>query len=230
MSNKVIKAKLIQPSRKLIKYLDETLEAQGIKQQKIGKVSKVKAKSISEKQKQKLLRQIRYNDEKKVRTLDYLFRSMADLIYFFEFINENPELIDRFDDDIEDLLGLKEPEPEDWLETPPAFSRFIQAVICGPFCTPVMQGEDYGKRKFAYRYHLLSIMQRHIIEKVMPVYSEPYLAAKEPYATEYTDKEVRSIVYEKFLDTKSHVNTLDKFWPQSIADNEIKRPKRVIAF
>ena len=50
---------------------------------------------------------IRNNREAKVRAIDNLFESMANLIYFFEFVNIHPELMDRFDDDIQDLLGLK---------------------------------------------------------------------------------------------------------------------------
>jgi len=202
--NKAIQSKVIKPSNKLTSYLDETLEMEKYK----SKPHKQKQK-LKQKQKQQMARKIRSNDEKKVRMLDYLFKSMADLIYFFEFVNNHPVLIERFDDDILDILGLRESQLS---ETPAAFSRFIQALICGRFCDEVHQGYDYGKRNFTYRYHLLGIMQRHIMEKAMPVYSSPYYLAKEPYATEYTNKEDRQAIYDKFLVIKQLVEKLDKFW------------------
>jgi len=52
-------------------------------------------------------REIRDNDDRKVYVLDnHVFRSMANLIYFFEFLNHNSDLIEKFYGDIEDLLGL----------------------------------------------------------------------------------------------------------------------------
>lgn len=51
---------------------------------------------------------IRNNDDMKVRTLNnHIFRSMANLIYFFEFINKHHELDGVFDKDIEELFGFK---------------------------------------------------------------------------------------------------------------------------
>jgi hypothetical protein len=226
--NKSIKSKVIEPSDRLIDYLNETLKLEEYKSN-----PKLKQKLGT-----KMARKIRSNDEKKVRTMDYLFRSMADLIYFFKFVNNNPELIDRFDDDILDLLGLRtEPKFElRWKEDPPTISRFIQQLICTPsFCGygEVMAGEDYGKLKFAYRYHVLSIMQRHVMDKAMPVYSEPsgawYKAkteSEEKYATEYTNEENRKAIYDKFFISKQIVDKLDKFWVSSKLDAMF--PKRSI--
>jgi hypothetical protein len=223
--NKSIKSKVIEPSDRLIDYLNETLKLEEYKSN-----PKLKQKLGT-----KMARKIRSNDEKKVRTMDYLFRSMADLIHFFDFVNKE-DLIERFDDDIKDLLGLRaEPkfEPQ-WKENPPTISRLIQALICTPSFyseVGVMAGEDYGKLKFAYRYHLLSIMQRHIIEKAMPVYSEPsgawYKAKTEQkYATEYTNEEDRKAIYDKFFISKQIVDKLDKFWVSSKLDAMF--PKRSI--
>ena len=53
-------------------------------------------------------RKIKANDRRKVNVLNHhVFRSMANLIYFFEFINTHHELEGIFDDDVEDLLGLR---------------------------------------------------------------------------------------------------------------------------
>ncbi len=70
------------------------------------------------------LRRIRNNDDKKVRTLNnHIFRSMANLIHFFEFINKHSSVFGKydektklykglFDDDIEELFGFKGPYAE----------------------------------------------------------------------------------------------------------------------
>ena len=48
------------------------------------------------------------NDKNKVKILNkHIFQSMANLIYFFEFINGHPELEGVFDHDVEDLFGLR---------------------------------------------------------------------------------------------------------------------------
>lgn len=53
-------------------------------------------------------RAVKANDRRKVNVLNHhVFRSMANLIYFFEFINTHHELEGIFDDDVEDLLGLR---------------------------------------------------------------------------------------------------------------------------
>ena len=53
-------------------------------------------------------RAIEANDRRKVARLNNdIFCSMANLIYFFEFINEHPELEGVFDEDIEDLFGFR---------------------------------------------------------------------------------------------------------------------------
>lgn len=43
----------------------------------------------------------------KVRVLDIIFQSMANLLFFFEWVAGHKELQELFDDDIIDLLGLK---------------------------------------------------------------------------------------------------------------------------
>ena len=53
-------------------------------------------------------RAIEANDRRKVVRLNNdIFCSMANLIYFFEFINEHHELEGIFDEDVEDLLGFR---------------------------------------------------------------------------------------------------------------------------
>jgi hypothetical protein len=76
---------------------------------------------------------VRNNDDMKVRTLNnHVFRSMANLIYFFEFINKHHELDGVFDKDIEELFGLKGPHVKrhnvndgNYL----VFLRFLDAIL-----------------------------------------------------------------------------------------------------
>jgi hypothetical protein len=87
----------IGPSKTLTKYMKETLRVSKFREKKIegGRVTVMDE------------REIRKNDCRRRYVLNnHIFRSLADLIYFFEFLNNNPELIDKFVDDIEDLLGL----------------------------------------------------------------------------------------------------------------------------
>ncbi len=140
MSNKHIK-----PSPKLIKFLKETSRLEEMKLKKLDK-----NRSLFDQVPKKT---IRNNDEKKVRWLDNLFTSMANLIYFFEFINDHPGVIDKFGEDIEDLFGLNITDPK-----LAPFSRFIRAII----------GEAHGNyddTKFNFRIRLLKIMQFLISEK-----------------------------------------------------------------
>lgn len=51
---------------------------------------------------------IKVNDKKKVNVLNnHIFRSMANIVYFFEFIYNHQELEGIFDDDVEELLGFQ---------------------------------------------------------------------------------------------------------------------------
>src|SRR5919106_435625 len=45
--------------------------------------------------------------KRKIDVLDRIFRSMANLTFFFQCISEYPELADIFDDDVKDLLGIR---------------------------------------------------------------------------------------------------------------------------
>jgi hypothetical protein len=55
----------------------------------------------------------RYLDKEKVRILDdYIFPSMATLVFFFKCIASYPELRPIFENDIKDLLGIRRVNPE----------------------------------------------------------------------------------------------------------------------
>src|SRR6476659_10407897 len=56
------------------------------------------------------IRQIKANDKKKVKVLDnHIFRSMANLVYFLEFLNNHKELEGVFERDVQELFGFKGP-------------------------------------------------------------------------------------------------------------------------
>ena len=142
MSNKI--GRRIKPSKILVNYLREVLL-----------ITRLKSKGIIELDDEDL-KLIRNNDEMKVRVMDTLFKSFADLIYFFEFLNDHPELIDKFDVDIEDLFGLKAKQKDPKLDS---FRRFIEAILG--------HKNKVGKKaltdpRFNYQRRLLAIMQSSI--------------------------------------------------------------------
>jgi hypothetical protein len=56
----------------------------------------------------------RYIDTEKVELLnDYIFPSMANIVFFFRFISRYPQLKKIFDNDVRDLLGVRRENPHD---------------------------------------------------------------------------------------------------------------------
>jgi len=153
-------------------------------------------------------RAIAYNTDRKGDILNtYIFKSMANLIYFFEFINNNPQLIDKFESDIEDLLGLKP-------QTNPgnsAFIRLVRAIIGeGQF-------SDFGNSKFNFRYRLLKLIQFQINQKAMQYYANPH-------NPEYQkDRRFKDKVWNELVQAELWMKLLDTF-----KANETKEQKRII--
>jgi hypothetical protein len=73
---------------------------------------------------------------------------MATLIYFFQFMNNNPDIKYRFKEDIEDL-GLTGQDVSKIDAKDPPFARLIREFI----------GEGHDNTNFQYRTRLLHIMQ-----------------------------------------------------------------------
>lgn len=155
---------------------------------------------------------IRNNDERKVRIIDNLFKSLANLIYFFEFLNLHQDLITKFSDDIEDLLGLKgggprNPEGE-------VFPRFVTAVLdIGSV------GYDDDSR-FNFRRRMLKILQYLINQKAMLFITN---SRNEPRG--YDDTQFRDMIYHDFKRAQVWMNYLDR-----LTGHETKKPKRIIGF
>ena len=57
-----------------------------------------------------------------------IFCSMANLIYFFEFINKHHELEGIFDEDVEELLGFKGPHAKRFKIEDPKYLTFFRLI------------------------------------------------------------------------------------------------------
>ncbi|MFI5406939.1 MAG: hypothetical protein ACHQ1D_10555 [Nitrososphaerales archaeon] len=189
MSNKKIK-----PSINLTKYLDQTLRLERMKQKRLDLPSKL----------------VRNNDEKKVRTLDnHIFRSVANLIYFFEFLNLYPDLINKFGEDIEDLLGFKSgggsrnPKGE-------GLVRFIIALLAEGSI-----GYD-DDRRFNFRRRLLKVMQNSINQKVGSIVK----TSKDPRG--YNDTRFHDMIFQDLQRAAVWTSYLDR-----LTGHEEEKPKRI---
>jgi hypothetical protein len=199
--NSVITKKKPKPigcNKHLIAYLKETLRLEKVKLKKKegGKITATD------------LRDIAYNDDTKLAVLNkYIFPSMANLIYFFEFLNNNHELIDKFDEDVLDLFGLRAHTDPKFF----TFPRFVRAVI----------GEghpDYDNVKFNYRRRLLKIMQYSINQKAMLLVA---YSKNDPLG--YNDTRFRDMIISDLQKAEVWMNYLDRF-----TGNEMKESSRLI--
>lgn len=153
-------------------------------------------------------KKVRNNDEKKVRIIDNLFESMANLTYFFEFINKNPVLIDKFVDDIDDLIGLRKHEEEDDRKYQP-FWRLIKSILGyhGP--------EHDSDNKFYFQRRCMRIMQYAVWQKIGALTNRIK-----------GDAYFKNRIKEEMLNARVWTDYFDK----EVTGRETKRPKRIMAF
>jgi len=92
----------------------------------------------------------------------HLFRSMASLTYFFEFLNQYPELIVDFENEIEELFGFKgahvlnkQNDDSKYI----VFERFIKAILNVRFIKNLNDEP-------AFRSYLINILQEELLTKV----------------------------------------------------------------
>lgn len=201
--------KRIGPSPSVVRYLEETLDLE--KYRKSGKKTDQGSSigSTDEKMRKIALR-IRNNNDAKSRTIDNLFESMANLIYFFEFIDQHPDYVDRFKDDIEDLFGLKANTTD---EKKSPFSRLIRSILG----RGVGIGFDDSKdSRFLFRRRILSILQYRVNDKLN------FYALKSPKVSQ--DRRFFQLLHAKTeeVDTLAFV-TLDTY----LNDGK-KKPRRII--
>lgn len=202
MSNIKHSQKSIRPSAKLKEYLDETLELEELK-----KLNKIDGTAIGNHNKLK----IRNNDERKVRSLDnHIFESMANLIYFFEFVNLHPELINKFGEDIEDLLGLKGGGPKN--PKGEGFPRFIDTILASGSI-------GYDDMRFNYRRRLLKVMQFLINQKAGFIVK----TSKDPRG--YDDARFHDMIFQDLQRATVWTSYLDR-----LTGNETKKSKRLFGF
>ena len=105
---------------------------------------------------------------KKLRILDdIVFQAMADLTFFFECIAEHPELNDLFDNDIQDLLGLRRNTPE-LQRSGYMFSRLIRSILIADKKIEFKQGDIRRSKEEVngYRLILTDLLQQSIHDKV----------------------------------------------------------------
>jgi hypothetical protein len=93
---------------------------------------------------------------RKVRILDeYVFQPMANLFYFFMMVSEHPELQERFENDIKDLLGVRRLNPgrEQYGYV---FIRLIESIL-------LIKPKERSLNEGDFRLILLHILQEIVI-------------------------------------------------------------------
>lgn len=191
--------KQIPPSPKLVEYLDESLRLEKMKVKKLDK-----HRSLYDQIESTV---IRNNDEKKVRWVDNLFESIANLVYFFEYVNNHPELMDKFREDIEDMMGetIKSQQHLDSKNAP--FVRLISELI----------GLQYTDAGFGYRTRLLHMLQFLINRK-----SDQIMMKLDKIPTK-NDYDMRSMMFTDMKRAEIWIGYLDKY----VADKE-REPNRIL--
>jgi len=89
------------PDDLLVNYMRQKLQFERDKEK-----SKLRGKELAENETYSNLK------KRKFDVLDRVFRSLANLIFFFKCIAEYPELEKVFEDDVMDLLGIKRNDPQ----------------------------------------------------------------------------------------------------------------------
>jgi hypothetical protein len=106
-------------------------------------------------------RAIKYNTDRKSAILrSYVVKSIANLTYFFEFLNNHPDLIDKFSKDFEKIFGLNIPLDSRGEKAP--FTRMLMEFV-GKESLGVQQENLAGylamESQFNFRIRLLNMMQ-----------------------------------------------------------------------
>lgn len=135
------------PSSSLKKMLEEKLRLE----------NKRKKNEIGE---EELRQELNKWSRRKVDVIDrHIFQSMADLTYFFEFCKKHNNILDDFENDIEELFGFKGPHmtsaKDDKLEFN-IFDRFIDAII------NTGNPKDFTK----FRVYLINIIAYNMFKKI----------------------------------------------------------------
>jgi hypothetical protein len=155
---------------------------------------------------------VRSNDAEKVRILrKNIFGSMANLIYFFEFLNKHPELISKFGDDVEELFGLRATKNM----KSNTFPRLVYALL------GYDDSRNDTKERFNYRRRLLKIMQDCINAKMLNLAMHN---ASWPIQSP-GDNRLKHMVLSDMQRADVWANFFDK-----LTDREYHKPSRIIDF
>jgi hypothetical protein len=108
-----------------------------------------------------LVEDAKYSSLKKRKTdvLDRIFKSMANLIFFFQCISNYSELSDVFDDDIKDLLGIRRKDPQ----------RQVLGFVFLDLLRSILKVEKEPTKQQSekdFRLHLSHLLQIVISDKV----------------------------------------------------------------
>jgi hypothetical protein len=136
---------------------------------------------------------------------------MANLIYFFEFLNKHQELISKFGDDVEELFGLRATKR---MESN-TFPRLIYALL------GYGDSRNDTNDRFNYRRRLLKIMQDCINAKVLElaVHNASW-PSQSP-----GDNRLKSMVLSDMQRADVWANFFDK-----LTSREYNKPNRIIDF
>lgn len=92
---------------------------------------------------------------------------MANLIYFFRYIFRHPELIDRFGEDVEELLGLKEESVGEVKFKALGLDSLINLILGIPLASG--KGIDIyqylNDPRFNFKRHLVPILQKTVYSR-----------------------------------------------------------------
>ena len=137
--------------KKFEQYMNECLRLETVKL-KIGGGGSISNKEESD---------IKYITDRKSSILrSYVVKSITNLTYFFEFLNNHPDLIDKFGKDIEKIFGLNIPLDSRGQKSP--FTRMLMEFV-GKESLGIPQEKLAGyldmDSKFNFRIQFLNMMQ-----------------------------------------------------------------------
>jgi hypothetical protein len=103
--------------------------------------------------------------KRKTDVLDRMFRSMANLTFFFQSVAEHSELAKVFDEDIKDLLGIKCADPQKQVPGY-IFSNLLRSILKAETRSAQLQSKGEGSHNKDFRLYLNHCLQGIISDKV----------------------------------------------------------------
>lgn len=173
----------IIPNQLLRRYMCEKLQLQKKKAQ-----ATVGGKDLS-KEDLKRLEAIR-NDKKRILE-NVIFPSMANLIFFFESIDQEPILWETFKDDVEELLGVRRNGP-----SPTNYGLFFVRL----FRSILSTHSEYDKKDFRLRlmHEVHQFIASKMLIKIIPTIFQKMRARN--YTIRYVDQDMgRALAWTEMI-------------------------------